>query len=206
MKLEDFGNIPFRMQDLNSVYPGCANLATKARRLENAGEIIRLKKGLYITSSKISRVPVSPFLVANHMYGPSYISMQTALRFYGMIPETVYEIQSMTTGLTKEYSNDIGKFRYVHVSPEYYNCGVVVAEESGISFMIASPAKALCDLMVYSPYLNLKSCNAIAEYLEDDIRFDMDELASLDKDVIKRCAENSRKKTMLNQLMKFINK
>lgn len=204
MRLEGFRNIPFRMQDLSSVFPNCVNLASKAKRLERDGGIIRLKKGLYVAAPKVSRLEVSPFLLANHLYGPSYVSMQTALRYYGLIPEAVYTVQSMTTGLAREYKNSLGAFRYVHVSADYYNVGLTIREEAGVAVMIATPEKALCDLMVHTPYLNIRFQTEMRDYLEYDIRFDMDELANLNLSIIEQCAIASRKKTMLNQLIKII--
>ena len=204
MILEDFGNTPFRMRDLSSVFPDCVNFATKAKRLVRDGDIIRLKKGLYVASTKVSRVELSPFLLANHIYGPSYVSMQTALRFYGLIPEIVYSVQSMTTGVARDYKNAIGRFNYIHVPADYYNIGVTIKEENKASFMIASPEKALCDLMIYTPNLNLRFLTSVHNYLEDDIRFDMDELPNLDIAIIEECAQVTKKKTMLNQLIKFI--
>ncbi len=204
MTLEDFRNTPFRMQDMSSVFPDCVNLATKAKRLERDGEIIRLKKGLYVASPLTSRAELSPFLIANHIYGPSYVSMQTALRYYGLIPEAVYSVQSMTTGVARDYENPIGTFNYIHVPAGYYNIGVTMKEEAEASFMIATPEKALCDLMVFTPNLNLRFQTSMREYLEEDIRLDMDALLNFDLDIIKDCAEVSRKKTMLNQLIKFV--
>ena len=192
------------MQDLSSVFPDCVNLATKAKRLERDGEIIRLKKGLYVASTGVSRVELSPFLLANHIYGPSYVSMQTALRLYGLIPEAVYSVQSMTTGVARDYDNAIGTFNYIRVPVEYYNVGVTMKEDNGASFMIATPEKALCDLMVYTPNLNLRFQTAVRKYLEEDIRFDMDELQNIDLSIIEECGQVSKKKTMLYQLMKFI--
>lgn len=192
------------MQDLSSVFTDCVNLATKAKRLEREGEILRLKKGLYVTSPRISRTELSPFLLANHIYGPSYVSMQTALRYYGLIPEAVYSVQSMTTGVARDYENAIGTFNYIHVPARYYNIGVTMIESAGATFMIATPEKALCDLMVFTPKLNLRFQTSMREYLEEDMRFDMDALLTFDLDIIKDCAEVSRKKTMLNQLIKFI--
>ena len=110
MILENFRNTPFRMQDLSSVFPNCANLKMKAKRLEYGGDIIRLKKGLYVASPRTSHMELSPFLLANHIYGPSYVSMQTALRYYGLIPEAVYSVQSMTTGVARDYKNAVGTF------------------------------------------------------------------------------------------------
>lgn len=204
MTLEDFRNTPFRMQDLSSAYPTCANLAMRAKRLEASGEIIRLKKGLYVVSPKVSRMQLSEFLIANHIYGPSYVSMQTALRHYGLIPEAVYAIQSITTGVARNYENNIGTFSYINVPTAYYQKGLTIKEDAGAYVMIASAEKALCDLMVYTPNLNLRFQTEIRNYLEYDIRFDMDELSALNLDIIRECAQVSRKKTMLNQLVKFI--
>jgi predicted transcriptional regulator of viral defense system len=204
MTLEEFRNTPIRMQDLSSVYPGCVNLAMKAKRLCSAGEIVRLKKGLYVINPRVSRVQISPFLVANHIYGPSYVSMQSALRYYGLIPEAVYSVQSMTTGVARNYVNEIGTFSYVRVPAAYYQIGVTIKEELGASFMIASPEKALSDIMVFTPNLNLRYRSEIADYLERDIRFDMDELPNLNLDILRKCAAVSRKKTMLQQLINFV--
>ncbi len=192
------------MRDLNSVFPDCVNLAMKAKRLEYNGEIIRLKKGLYVANPKESRMELSPFLLANHIYGPSYVSMQTAMRYYGLIPEAVFSVQSMTTGVARDYENKVGTFRYIHIPAGYYNIGVTIREEAGASFMIATPEKALCDLIVYTPNLNLRFQTSIREYLEEDIRFDMDELRNLNLGIIEECAKVSRKKLMLNQLIKII--
>lgn len=166
--------------------------------------ILRLKRGLYVVSPKISRLELSPFLIANHMYGPSYVSMQTALRYYGLIPEAVYSVQSMTTGVTRVYGNAMGTFSYIHVPSQYYNIGVTMKEDAESTFMIATPEKALCDLMVYTPNLNLRFQTSIRDYLEDDIRLDIDELLNFNLDIIEECAVVSRKKTMLNQLIKLI--
>lgn len=192
------------MQDLGSVFPDCMNLRMKATRLERDGEIIRLKKGLYVNSTKTSRMELSPFLLANHIYGPSYVSMQTALRYYGLIPEAVYSMQSMTTGVARDYENAIGTFNYVHAPAKYYNIGVTMRYDGGATFMIATPEKALCDLMVFTPHLNIRFQTSMRDYLEEDIRFDIDELLNFDLGIIEECAKVSRKKTMLNQLIKFI--
>lgn len=77
-------------------------------------------------------------------------------------------------------------------------------ESAGATFMIATPEKALCDLMVFTPNLNLRFQTSMRQYLEEDIRLDMDELMNFDLDIISDCAEVSRKKTMLNQLIKFV--
>lgn len=204
MNLEDFRNIPFKMQDLSSVFPDCVNLPMKAKRLENSGAIIRLKRGMYVVSPEISRVRLSTFLIANHICGPSYVSEQSALRYYGLIPEGVYTVKSMTAGVARNYNNAIGTFAYTHIPKQYFNIGVTVGNDGEASFLVATPEKALCDLMVYTPNLNLRFLKEIGEYLKYNLRFDMDELAKFDTEIMRECMEYSRKKTMLNKLIKFI--
>jgi hypothetical protein len=71
---------------------------------------------------------------------------------------------------------------------DFYQLGVTIGTEDGTSFMIATPEKALCDLMVYTPNLNLRYQTEIRDYLKQDIRFDMDALSDLNLDLIKGCA------------------
>ena len=96
MDLEHIGNIPVSTQAVASLFPALEAGNQKVRNLEAAGKIIRLKKGLYVVDPKVSRVALSTELIANHLYAPSYVSMQTALRYYGLISEAVYTTQSMT--------------------------------------------------------------------------------------------------------------
>lgn len=201
MELRDFRNIPFGISGLHSVYPGNKAVVAKANRLENSGEIIRLKRGMYVLNPKFSGERINEFLIANHLYGPSYVSRQSALRYYGLIPERVYEITSMTSGLAKSFSNSISNFSYTHCSPSYFSIGLTIIEEEGVRFLIATPEKALCDLMIYTPYLNLRYTSEIYKYLEEDIRFDMDELRNFNPEIIKQCGEKGKKKNMIDKLL-----
>ena len=202
--LEEFHNIPFRTQDLATVYPQNRDLLGVAKRLERAGNIIRLKKGLYVVAPQISRTELSDFLIANHLYGPSYISAESALRWYGLIPESVYETISVTSGNARTYSNRTGTYRYIHAASSYYSVGVTIRQEANASFMIATPEKALCDKIVFTPYLNLRYRKETLRFLEEDLRLDMEQFYKMDIELLRQCAEVSRKKSMINQLIKLI--
>lgn len=204
MKLKELRNIPFSLSMLDMIYPAHNALAAKAARIEKSSEIIRLRRDLYIVNPDLSGKNINEFLVANHIYGPSYVSCQSALRYYGLIPERVYEITSMTTRLTKTYTNQIGRFSYVHCSDPYYKIGIRNQKEDGVSFYIASPEKALCDLMIFTPHLNLRYRKEIKNYLEYDIRLEMSELKNFDLEILRECRDIGRKKTMLSQLIEFI--
>ena len=90
MDLEHIGNIPVSTSAIASLFTNIEAGNQKVRSLEAAHKIIRLKKGLYVVAPNVSRVALSTELIANHLYAPSYVSMQTALRYYGLIPEAVY--------------------------------------------------------------------------------------------------------------------
>ncbi|MBS0656081.1 MAG: hypothetical protein JSR46_09905, partial [Verrucomicrobia bacterium] len=82
-------------------------------RMVKNEELVRLKNGVYLISEKIKlgQKTVIPFeQLANFLYGPSYVSMEWALSFYGMIPERVHTVTSMTLGRNKEYHTPIGDF------------------------------------------------------------------------------------------------
>ena len=196
--------VPFGRTDLATVYPQNRDLLGVAKRLERAGHIIRLKKGLYVVAPHISRTEISDFLIANHLYGPSYISAESALRWYGLIPESVYETISVTSGNARTYHNETGTYRYIHATLAYCAVGVTIQQEANVSFMMATPEKALCDKIVFTPYLNLRYREETLRFLAEDLRFDMDGFYKMDITLLRRCAEVSRKKIMMNQLIKLI--
>lgn len=119
-------------------------------RMVKNEELIRLKNGFYLIADKIAQgtEKVIPYeQVANMLYGPSYVSMEWALSFYGMIPERVHTITSMTLGRNKEYYTPVGEFAYYSLSKEKYAIGITQKKSSDFvgSFLIASPEKALAD-------------------------------------------------------------
>ena len=198
------GNVPFDIGVLSSIFPQNKHINEKARALENAGKIIRLKKGMYVASSQETGKPLSHELIANHIYGPSYVGREYALRYYGLIPERVYTLTSVTIKHSRDFENPTGNYTYQNCSPEYYHIGLRIAQADGVNFVIASPEKALCDVINFSKNLYLRFLTDVEVYLEEDIRFDTDELASLDLEELKACAQVSRKRNSINTLIKYI--
>lgn len=203
-ELEQLGNVPFGADVLKSMMQGTKAPDKKLTYLESQGKIIRLKKGMYVVAPDKSRKEISTSLVANHLYGPSYVSCHTALKYWGLIPERVYAIQSMTIKRSLSFLNSIGRFEYIHAREDYYPIGIRIIPENGITYMIASPEKALCDLIVTTPYLNLRYKQEIIQYLEEDIRLDMDEFAKMDASVFNTCASVSKKNVMINNLANLL--
>ena len=90
--------------------------------------------------------------VANRIYAPSYISLHSALSFYGMIPEEVVQLTSITTLKTARFENDFGTFHYHNVKTPLYFGYELKFLQSGRGLLFATPEKALLDLLYLNPY------------------------------------------------------
>lgn len=188
--LYQFGSTPFAMSALSDIYPSTKHISDKARRLEQEGRIIRLKKGLYVRSAEDGAEPMAE-LVANHLYGPSYVSMLSALRHYGLIPERVYATQSLTIKHSRSFDTPLGRYDYFSCGVNYFPIGVSQHYETRTQFLIASPEKALCDLLVKTRNLEFDSSNILLDYLENDLRFNTDALKKMDSGILRQCYENA---------------
>lgn len=203
--LEQFGNIPIDNAVLYSITDKYKFQRNKIATMEKRNELIRLKKGLYVVSSKISRKPLSVELIANHLYGPSYISFETALAFYGLIPERVYSVRSATFKRAKRFDNAVGVFEYVTVPHDYFSIGISQQTvENEYSFLIATPEKAICDLLLAKNNLRLQSVKAMNEYLEEELRIDFSILRNIDTEIFKKCIDTGKKKRELTMLLRFL--
>ncbi|MBP1672830.1 MAG: hypothetical protein H6Q25_645 [Bacteroidetes bacterium] len=202
---EKFRNVPIAsvvLQHLLSDYQFPKN---KIISLEKDGTILRLKKGLYVVTEKFTGKTISRELIANHLYGPSYISLETALSYFNMIPERVYEVRSMTTKRSKNFNTKLGVFTYQTTSKEYFSIGLRIENfENEIAFLIATPTKALCDLIVSTSHLRIQSLKAMQSYLLEDLRIEQEWIKDLDLDIVYQSIPFSKKKNELNFLAQVI--
>jgi len=203
--LKRFGNLPVTSGILQEHYRHFASPAKKVALLCSQGLLVRVRRGLYVVSDQIVGDKPSGYLLANHIYGPSYVSLETALEFYGMIPEAVYSFESMTSAHHKEYETAYGAFRYHHVPDRYFPIGIRIAQAGkDQSFLIASPEKALCDHLVNTRGLQLRSRASMHSYLVDFLRIDEDALAILGASLIHECALAGPKKNTLRFLEEVV--
>ncbi|NIA07502.1 MAG: hypothetical protein GWP14_07700 [Actinobacteria bacterium] len=145
------------------------------KRAIAAGEVVRIRRGLYCLAAKYLRRKVDPLVLAQRIYGPSYISLETALSCHGWIPEAVYTITSTSLNRSREFDTPIGRFSFTSVPQKTFYVGVVRVEKEGSSFLLASPLKALADY-VYVHKCDWDSARPIIESL----RVDESSLATLD--------------------------
>ncbi len=104
-KLKELGAIPVDISVLQSLFASYNYPNDKIQALEDNGKLIRLKRGQYVVSPEVSGELLSVELIANHLYGPLYVSMESALRYYGLIPEKVVAVRSATTNRSKKFEN-----------------------------------------------------------------------------------------------------
>lgn len=202
--LLQYENVPVYGKMIESNYRQLGVPSKKIQSLEKEGDLIRLKRGLYVVNPEISGKPISAPLCANHIYGPSYVSLRWALRWYGLIPEQVHRMTSVTIKRSRSFDTPLGIFDYYQVKVPYFSIGLRIVKEGGVSFIMASPEKALCDFILYDSYIPNRSLKRLWQYLEEDLRLDMDSLSQFDVKIIESCAEQGEKRTILNNLIKII--
>jgi hypothetical protein len=109
-------------------------------------EIVHVRRGLYCLATKYLRQKIDPLVLAQRIYGPSYISLETALSYHGWIPEAVYSVTSAVLDRSREFDTPLGHFSFTRVPQETFYADVSrVEREPGSSFLMASPLKALAD-------------------------------------------------------------
>lgn len=153
---------------------GYVNPAAKIARMVKAGEIVRIKQGLYETDPLAEGVGI-----AEAIYGPSYLSFEYALSYYGLIPEAVYQYTSATfeKKRTKLFETPFGVFTYRDVPSQAFSLGVQFVLKGDYSFRLATPEKALCDeLYKLSPCANRAE---LEQLLFDDLRIDKEAVLGL---------------------------
>jgi len=202
--LIQFAGVPVSGAEVRSCFAGMASPQKKVQALEHSGELIRLKRNLFIVNKELTGKDPDARLCANHLYGPSYVSLQWALRYYDMIPEQVFTMTSVTPKRSRSFSTPIGYFSYMQVPIPYFPIGVRSMEEGGVRFLMASREKALCDTILYDSFVPHQSLKALGTYLEEDMRLDMDVLPDLDASIIEQCAGAGRKAGILLNLVKLI--
>ncbi len=126
-------------------------LLNQLTRWQKKGLIVKLRKGVFLLNKNDRKVTASRTFIANQLYQPSYISMEYALQFHGLIPERVEDVTSITTKKTAAFKTPEGTFVYQHIKPQAYRGFQMRKDDAGFSFFLAEPEKAIVDFL----YLNL---------------------------------------------------
>lgn len=175
---------------LTGALKGYAQPRNKISALLKTKALIRVKKGLYVFGAKVARLPYCKEMLANLIYGPSAISLEYALSFYGFIPERVEELTSITIRRNKNFDTPLGRFSYQHMPVARYSIGITRLEFPNNHFVLfATPAKALCDYLVLKAE-PLKSLKNLEIFLLEDMRVEEESLFQLNLVLISELAEH----------------
>ncbi|MFA5837711.1 MAG: hypothetical protein WC837_12230 [Bellilinea sp.] len=155
------------------------NVRLQLTRWVNSGRLYQLRRGLYSIAPPYQKVRPHPFLVANRLQRASYVSLQSALALYGLIPETVNITVSVTAGRPERLVNPLGIFEFRHIKSNLLY-GYQMTDLGGQNALVATPTKALLDLVYLQPG------GESAKYL-NELR--LQNLDHLDLDVLKRQTE-----------------
>lgn len=180
LELLKYKDQPIGTQVLLGILRDYSRPYDKINDLVQQGYIAQLRKGLYMISSKLSNTFPESFLIANQLYGPSYVSIDSALSYWGFIPERVFETTSVTVRLSKNFSTEVGIFSFTHIPKSFYPLGIQsVALTETQHVLMASPEKSLCDKIITTSGINLRSKKQAQSYLLDDLRIDHEKLVEL---------------------------
>jgi hypothetical protein len=142
---------------------------------------------------------------ANQFYGPSYISMLTALSYLGWIADRTFSYESICINRGKEINNKLGRFIYYQQDANTYSLGVSTLQlSSKLNIQFATPTKALYDYLQHASNITFSGKKDLLSFLEDDLRFDTERLHELDIDLLKQLLELGGKKRQINLLIKLI--
>jgi predicted transcriptional regulator of viral defense system len=198
--LEQLKNLPYF--EKNTVYQLGLQLGLKDKTIDTYisrflryKEILPLKNGLYVSTDffEKNRGDISySFYLANILRPPSFISSWTALQYYNLATEAVYSISSVTLKVTRNYQTKAGNFSYQSIRKDLFTDFELV--KGKFDFFIASPAKALFDLLYFRTRqfkgMNLEDIKKLIE----ELRIDLDEM---DK------AEQEKFYSMINKSLSF---
>lgn len=158
---------------------------SKLTHMIKSGEVVQVRRGLYLRGG-VSGYSVKT--LANKIYGPSYLSFEYALSFYGVIPERVENPTSAVyrKNKRKTYETPFGVFTYQTIPSAVYYMAIRRREEEGNPYLIASPEKAVLDTLY--THRSIKSRKNMLRLLYDDLRADRDLLLALDRRLVEELA------------------
>lgn len=203
------GNVEFDYQILMDALREYSRPRTKISALLRKGTIIRVKKGLYVLGEDERSQPICRELLANLIYGPSYISFEFALFYYGLIPERAEMITSVCLGRSRTFDTPVGYFSYRMTSLESFRVGMDRIElDDGRAFLMATSEKALADTLISDRGAAISSQKDLLDYLLNHLRIDPDSLRRLNHerllDISVRC--RSRRVRLLASVVSSLQK
>jgi len=177
----------FTSQDLAALFPGSEDRRYGlVKRAIASGEIIHVRRGLYCLASKYQKKSLNLHALAHYVYGPSYVSLESALSWHGWIPEAVHAVTSASFKKSKEFRTPLGTFSYDRVPQEVFYAEVErLTDASGNVLLMATPLKALTDYV----YVRGKDWTGI-EPAVSSLRIEPEELEQITRSTLETLSDN----------------
>jgi predicted transcriptional regulator of viral defense system len=148
-------------------------------RAVHANEIQRLKRGLYILAREYRKTTPHPYMIAALLHAPSHISLETALSFYGLIPEAVFQVSSITSSRSRFFNTPMGLFTFQRVPTRNPRSGVESVKLSEDSWVfIAKPLRAITDLIYLSKEILWETDGL--RFLTESMRMEDEDISQID--------------------------
>lgn len=196
-----FGGVPFSHGSLLPLLQAYKRPNDKIARWLAEGQLVQLRRGLYVLGKDWRAAPASLPLLANALLGPSYVSLEFALSWHGLIPEGVREVSSVTSRRGRLFETPLGRFSYLHVPLAWFAIGVrMEVGPDGLSFLMASPTKAICDKVALTRRLQAVSGKSMRVFLLEDLRLEPEAVRALDQEVIRQCVATGHKSRQMQAL------
>ncbi len=156
MKWEDFLRLIANEPVFTSAIIRTRGISTRKIRLQlvrwvKGGRLVQLRRGVYMPAEPYLKAEPHPFLAANILKRASYVSLQSALAYHGLIPESVPTVTSVTTRRPESLSTPMGRFIFKHVRRSMFHGFRAIEVAPRQTAYVALPEKALLDLIYLTP-------------------------------------------------------
>lgn len=203
-KLYQFDDLPISQAILSETLSEYSRPNDKISYMMEKGELIPLVRGQYVFANPRNKNIHLPYNIANTMYGVSYVSRYSSMSYHGLLSETVFTVESMTMKRSKTITNDKGTFAYYHLNDSVFPIGIrSINVEKYCTFLMATPEKALCDLIWSSKSFPIENYNDMKYFLEEFIRFDIEYFERADASIFEECLEYGNKKKEVKYFLRL---
>lgn len=152
--IEEFSGSPFfEFKEIRQISTDSeTQLKNQLSQWTKQGKLERLRRGKYLLGSQYRKFTPSTYYISNYLYRPSYVSLETALQYYDIIPEAVAPVLAVTPKHGRQWANALGRFEYRSIKQDHfwgYRENTIKNIPTQNRFFIAEPEKAILDLIYF---------------------------------------------------------
>lgn len=171
-------------------------------RAITAGEIIRLKPGLFLLAPAYRKMDPHPFVIAAMLHSPSHVSLESALAHHGLIPEAVYQVGSVTSSRSRVFETPVGVFSFVRVPADDPRAGVRALKIDERSWVfVAGPLRAIADIVYTRKPVSWERDGP--SFLTESLRIERDDLENMAFDGLDDICGSLRDRRTVDYLRKL---